>query len=242
VLSVERYITPEGKRLRFANIFAANDPESTLMNVKQLQDLGAIRQPLNVVINCRPDRVERNGQMGTIIPDLAPEAVFLIGHPTKSARDAIPAGFTGRVVDLGGDRRDPEELTAAILAELGPASSLVAIGNIHGQGELFLECLAELPLDESEDELAAVPAGDGLDQETMQIAIPRQQMALSRPPTPEPYSWVAPLETPTYALHIPGQRELARRFAARNDRPDTEQRTEDDQHHSYDPHQSPRNR
>src|SRR3954452_22561469 len=29
VLSVERYITPEGKRLRFANVFAANDPEST---------------------------------------------------------------------------------------------------------------------------------------------------------------------------------------------------------------------
>lgn len=210
------------------------------MNVKQLKDLGAIRQPLNVIINCRPDRVERNGQMGTIIPGLAPEAVFLIGHPTKSARDAIPAGFTGRVVDLGGDRRDPEELTAAILAELGPSSSLVAIGNIHGQGELFLECLAELPLDDSEEELAAVPAGDGLDQETMQFALPRQ-IALSPPPAPEPYSWVAPLETPTYSFHVPGQRELARRFAARHDRPDGE-RTEDDLHHSYDPHQSPRNR
>src|SRR4051812_12443678 len=120
VLSVERYITPEGKRLRFANVFAANDLESTLMNVKQLEDLGAIRRPIGVVINCRPDRVERNGQMGEIIPDLDPEVVFLIGHPTKSARDAIPAGFTGRVVDLGGDRRDPEELTAAILAELRP--------------------------------------------------------------------------------------------------------------------------
>ncbi|MBY8889490.1 poly-gamma-glutamate synthase PgsB, partial [Streptomyces sp. PTM05] len=85
VLSVERYVTGEGKKLRFANVFAANDPESTLMNVQQLETLGAIRRPLGVVINCRPDRVERNGQMGAIVPDLDPDTVFLIGHPTKSA-------------------------------------------------------------------------------------------------------------------------------------------------------------
>ena len=72
VLSVEKYRTPQGGRLRFANVFAANDPESTLMNVNQLLSLGAIHRPLNVVINCRPDRVERNGQMGQIIPHLAP--------------------------------------------------------------------------------------------------------------------------------------------------------------------------
>ncbi|MEU5028176.1 poly-gamma-glutamate synthase PgsB [Streptomyces milbemycinicus] len=152
VLSVERYRTDEGKRLRFANVFAANDPESTLMNINQLLDLGAINRPLNVVINCRPDRVERNGQMGEIIPDLDPEHVFVIGHPAKSAIDAIPASYRSRAVDLGGDRRDPEEFMAQMLGILGPNSSLVAIGNIHGQGELLLEHLAELPADDSPDE------------------------------------------------------------------------------------------
>ncbi|MGW3030077.1 poly-gamma-glutamate synthase PgsB [Streptomyces sp. NPDC001178] len=147
VLSVERYRTPDGKRLRFANVFAANDPESTLMNIKQLLELGAIHRPLHVVINCRPDRVERNGQMGALIPRLDPETVFLIGHPIKSAADAIPAHWTGNVVDLGGDRRDPDRLTTDLLAHLGPDSSLVAIGNIHGQGELFLERLAALAPD-----------------------------------------------------------------------------------------------
>ncbi|MFJ3310537.1 poly-gamma-glutamate synthase PgsB [Streptomyces sp. NPDC086549] len=145
VLSVERYRTPDGKRLRFANVFAANDPESTLMNINQLLELGAVHRPLHVVINCRPDRVERNGQMGALIPELAPETVFLIGHPTKSAADAIPSHWSGDVVDLGGDRRDPDRLTADLLAHLGPDSSLVAIGNIHGQGELFLERLTALP-------------------------------------------------------------------------------------------------
>ncbi|WNI31426.1 poly-gamma-glutamate synthase PgsB [Streptomyces sp. ITFR-6] len=151
VLSVERYVTPDGKKLRFANVFAANDPESTLMNVNQLLDLGAVHRPLNVVINCRPDRVERNGQMGEIIPDLQPDKVFVIGHPAKSAIDAIPAEWRGRAVDLGGDRRDPEEFMRELLGGLGPDSSLIAIGNIHGQGELLLEHLSELPPDGTPD-------------------------------------------------------------------------------------------
>ncbi|MEU2670412.1 poly-gamma-glutamate synthase PgsB [Streptomyces sp. NPDC007164] len=153
VLSVERYRTHEDKRLRFANVFAANDPESTLMNINQLLDLGAIDRPLNVVINCRPDRVERNGQMGQIIPDLQPEKVFVIGHPAKSAIDAIPSEWRHTAVDLGGDKRDPEEFMNELLGHLGPESSLVAIGNIHGQGELLLEHLAELPADETPDEV-----------------------------------------------------------------------------------------
>ncbi|MBT2398607.1 poly-gamma-glutamate synthase PgsB [Streptomyces sp. ISL-100] len=156
VLSVERYATTDGKRLRFANVFAANDPESTLMNINQLLDLDAISRPLNVVINCRPDRVERNGQMGAIIPDLQPEKVFVIGHPAKSAIDAIPAEWRDRAVDLGGDRRSADDFMGLLLGELGPDSSLVAIGNIHGQGEVLLEHLAELPADETADD---VPAG-----------------------------------------------------------------------------------
>ncbi|MFD8327843.1 poly-gamma-glutamate synthase PgsB [Streptomyces lydicus] len=181
VLSVERYRTPDGKRLRFANVFAANDPESTLMNVRQLEELGAIRRPLNLVINCRPDRVERNGQMGAIVPDLAPDTVFLIGHPTKSARDGIPPGSPGRVVDLGGDRRDAQELTHALLAELAPDSSLVAVGNIHGQGELLLDHLGKLPRDHADEPLP-----------------------VAHPPEAEPYSWVGSMNGPTSGAPAPG--------------------------------------
>lgn len=159
VLSVERYVAPDGNRLAFANVFAANDPESTLMNINQLLDLGAIRRPLNVVINCRPDRVERNGQMGEIIPDLQPDNVFVIGHPAKSAIDAIPAEWQDRAVDLGGEKRAADEFMPAMLGRMSDGASLVAIGNIHGQGEELLEYLAELPADESEaDEETPNPA------------------------------------------------------------------------------------
>ncbi|MFI0206656.1 MULTISPECIES: poly-gamma-glutamate synthase PgsB [Streptomyces] len=146
VLAVSRHVTPAGKRLRFANVFAANDPESTLMNINQLLDLGAIHRPLNVVINCRPDRVERNAQMGQIIPDLQPDNVFVIGHPTKSAIDAIPSEWRSRAIDLGGTR-DGEDFMHAVIDRLGEDSSLVAIGNIHGQGEILLEHVSELTPD-----------------------------------------------------------------------------------------------
>ncbi|MEU8032332.1 poly-gamma-glutamate synthase PgsB, partial [Streptomyces sp. NPDC049099] len=217
VLSVERYRTPEGKKLRFANVFAANDPESTLMNINQLLDLGAIHRPLNVVINCRPDRVERNGQMGEIIPDLDPERVFVIGHPAKSAIDAIPAEFRSRAVDLGGDKRDPEEFMGKMLDMLGPDSSMVAIGNIHGQGEILLEHLAELPPDDSADEpVAAAPAAPAGRTETAPAAVdPSETMQLYAPRI-DPYQHYSEAYESRYAQHqqpyvpqLPGQRDSA---------------------------------
>ncbi|MGW3812366.1 poly-gamma-glutamate synthase PgsB [Streptomyces sp. NPDC005046] len=215
VLSVERYVTEDGKKLRFANVFAANDPESTLMNINQLLDLGAIDRPLNVVINCRPDRVERNGQMGEIIPELDPEKVFVIGHPAKSAIDAMPAEFRSRAVDLGGDRRDPEEFMRELLGELGADSSLVAIGNIHGQGEHLLEHLAELPADDSVDENAAGDAeradrrGDAADEPRVPTAVREHVETVQLyAPRIDPYQPYSEAYETRYApqTHVPAQR------------------------------------
>jgi hypothetical protein len=78
----------------------------------------------------------------------------------------------------------------------------------------------------------------------MQIALPRPRVSVARPPEPEPYSWVAPLET-THAFRIPEQRDLSRRFAARHGRSDDQSTADDphrshDQYHSYDPPQPTR--
>jgi gamma-polyglutamate synthase len=143
VLEVKRYLVT-GKLLRVANVFAANDPQSTLMNVRRLLTSKAIGRPLHLVINCRPDRIERNGQMGELVADIEPERIVLIGTPTRSARVAIPQNWHDRIVDLGGTR-DALELVAEIVGGIDEQASLVAIGNIHGQGELLLEQLATLP-------------------------------------------------------------------------------------------------
>jgi poly-gamma-glutamate synthase PgsB/CapB len=132
------------RHITFANIFAANDPASSLMNIKLLSERGMIGPPLNVVINCRPDRIQRNGQMGELTGRLAPERIILIGERTRSARVAVPSECADRVVDLGGSLNFAA-LLEAVATDADGASTLVAIGNIHGQGEVLLQRLHDLP-------------------------------------------------------------------------------------------------
>ena len=111
------------------------------MNVEQLLSSGAIRPPIFTVINCRPDRMERNRQMGAIVPDLRTDKLFLIGHPVRSAREGLPAGWGGPVVELGGSDRSVTTIWRQLVAHTDGESSVVAIGNIHGLGETLLEHL-----------------------------------------------------------------------------------------------------
>ncbi|MFC3893930.1 poly-gamma-glutamate synthase PgsB [Lentzea rhizosphaerae] len=142
VLTVESYRFG-AKTLRFANVFAANDPRSTVMNVQQLIERGKIQSPVFTLINCRPDRVERNGQMGEIVPELLTDKLFVIGHPSRSALAKVPAGWRGEAFDLGGANRPVEEILKAIADQIDDEASLIAIGNIHGQGELLLHHLEQ---------------------------------------------------------------------------------------------------
>ena len=135
------------RRFAAVNLFAANDPASTLMNVELLRQRRLIGQRVAVVINCRPDRMERNGQMGSIIPEIDPHRVFLIGTPTRSAMHRIPAEWRDRVVDLEGEQRTGVELRDAIVEAMAPGdtgTSLLMIGNIHGHGEKLIEALHQV--------------------------------------------------------------------------------------------------
>ncbi|WP_433347749.1 poly-gamma-glutamate synthase PgsB [Micromonospora sp. CA-111912] len=165
VLSVAR-VLHDSKRVRFANIFAANDPESTYMNIAQLESQHLISRPLTMLINCRPDRMERNGQMGALTARVEPESIVLIGEMTRSARGSVPAELQDRVVDLGG-KLSPRRLLAEVMAATGDDSSIVAVGNIHGQGEVLLHELAALdswsPQDHGRsDSMLRMPTNPGL--------------------------------------------------------------------------------
>ncbi|THV41554.1 poly-gamma-glutamate synthase PgsB [Glycomyces buryatensis] len=143
VLRVETY-RPAGKTIRFANVFAANDPESTLMNIRQLLEQEAIERPLYMVVNCRPDRMERNGQMGALVPLVAPEKVILIGGPTRSAKVAVPPRWQDTVIDHGDLNAGPG-LLEAVMADIPSGASIAAVGNIHGHGEALIEQLSHHP-------------------------------------------------------------------------------------------------
>ena len=128
-----------------------------MLNIRRLESTGAIGRPLQLVINCRRDRVERNAQMGALVATVDPQVVFLIGDPTKSARNAIPPDWPGRVVDVGG-RRTGADMLARILDVNNQDVSVVAVGNIHGQGEVLLEellTLERMPIRATATEAAA---------------------------------------------------------------------------------------
>ncbi|MEK8108261.1 poly-gamma-glutamate synthase PgsB [Micromonospora sp. M12] len=128
-------------------------PESTYMNIEQLEKQQLISQPLTMVINCRPDRMERNGQMGTLAGRVQPQKVVLIGEMTRSARVNVPEELQSRVVDLGA--APPERLVSEVMAVTAEDASIVAVGNIHGQGEVLLHELAALPSWEPQDRTRA---------------------------------------------------------------------------------------
>ena len=144
VLRVDRY-TIGDRAMRFANIFAANDPMSTMMNVEHLIAEQQIQVPLTVLINCRPDRVERNRQMGQLVGDLHAQTVVVVGHPSRSAIEMIPSSFTGTLIDMGGDGVDPDDVVRTLLSDEDRMDiDVIAIGNIHGMGDKILEYLDEL--------------------------------------------------------------------------------------------------
>jgi poly-gamma-glutamate synthase PgsB/CapB len=144
-LTVHRYELAGDRRVVFANIFAANDPDSTLMNFELLLQRRLIVDPVNLVINCRADRLERNGQMGALTGRIVPDRIVLIGEQTRSAKAAIPDHLADRVVDLGG-KLPFAALLEHLVTDRAGAASVVAVGNIHGQGEVLLDAMSALPL------------------------------------------------------------------------------------------------
>jgi hypothetical protein len=118
------------------------------MNITMLEERGLIQRPLTVVINCRPDRVERNGQMGKLCATVRPNRIVLVGEQTRSARVGVPKELLDRVCDLGGPLRTVTLLDACPTDIVGDFS-IAAIGNIHGQGEVLLHEIDALPTDDA---------------------------------------------------------------------------------------------
>lgn len=139
-----------GVHFRSVNLFAANDPESTAQNLALLRQRGDVASGVSVLINCRPDRMERNGQMGALVEELGADRIFLVGTPTKSAADFVPEHMRHLVVDLGGDDATGADLLEAITSHIpqdDPAHALVLVGNIHMAGHAVLHTLEECRYD-----------------------------------------------------------------------------------------------
>lgn len=138
-------LTPLGRGAVFVNGFAANEPSSSLeiWDVVQTYDYSC-KDPI-VVMNCRPDRVDRTRQfIRDFFPKIPNMTLLVIGERTGECVKAYKKGKYPNVVEfkcIEGKNVDP------IIEYLKPIIDnriVFGVGNIHGIGEEFIERLIHI--------------------------------------------------------------------------------------------------
>ena len=127
------------------NAFAANEPASTLEIWDCISDTGLPMEDPVVVMNCRPDRVDRSIQFARdCLPLMGKIRLVVIGEKAEPIDHAYHRGKLPNVTDY---HNLANRSVRAIMQELTPMLNdhvLFCIGNIHGIGEEFLESVRAL--------------------------------------------------------------------------------------------------
>ncbi|MEW5783748.1 MAG: poly-gamma-glutamate synthase PgsB [Bacillota bacterium] len=131
--------------MHLVNGFTVNDAVSTMKIWRYLKKSGYDTAQSMIIMNCRPDRVDRTRQFAAEVLSFIPaETLVLVGEITAPiveayAKKVIPAK---RLLNLEG-KAAPEVF--AILQDLIPRHSLLfGIGNIHGVAEPLMELLEKM--------------------------------------------------------------------------------------------------
>lgn len=131
-----------GKRLTFYNAFAANDPDSTFLIWKRLNEEIGFEGTRIIVLNTRQDRMDRARQLTELVgrrlcQDM--DYLMLIGHnPEVVRRMAIMYGVPAERI-LGIGWTTPERVFEEILAVTDHTATVVAIGNMGGMGAMVAD-------------------------------------------------------------------------------------------------------
>lgn len=131
-LRIHRLII-NGHRVNLYNALAANDPDSTYLIY---QRIGKFPGQLQVLINCRRDRIDRSLQIADLIAEqLRADCYYLCGQATKVLfHRAINRGVPcDKLVVL--ENHSFDAIFAEISRRTQEDGSLFAIGNIVGYGE-----------------------------------------------------------------------------------------------------------
>jgi len=125
------------KQIVFYNVFAANDPDSTLMNWQKLRDEIGFEGTRIVLLNTRQDRLDRARQLAEMVARrIADEADFLMlmGQSCDVVENmAVNYGFKkNKIINLGWT--EPSRVFEMALSVTEKTSTIVAIGNMGGMG------------------------------------------------------------------------------------------------------------
>jgi len=137
------------KIIEFANGFAANDPESTILLSKNLGIGTKDRQFSIFIVNCRADKIQRSEQLAELIAHkLNGNRYVLTGTFTRAVYDeAIRLGIDEELmVDLGGKK--VEDIFEAVVELAQPRTIVVGIGNMVGLGDEIVNYFSARGLNE----------------------------------------------------------------------------------------------
>lgn len=127
----------------FVNAFAANDPNSTLMIWDHIGSIGYDTKNPLVLLNCRPDRVDRTLQfVEDVLPNMQIDILAVMGESVKSVTNAVSKNQIKVNKYLNLEGMTPDEVYENI-KEYFNDRIIYSVGNIHGGGEHIAELIIE---------------------------------------------------------------------------------------------------
>lgn len=133
-----------GRGAVFVNGFAANDPASSLEIWEIVKDMGLPTEDPIVVMNCRPDRVDRTQQfVKDFLPYIPNATLLVIGESTRVCTVAYRRGKLPNVVRYRCIEGTNVPRIMGYLETIMADRLIFGVGNIHGIGEEFIEALMQ---------------------------------------------------------------------------------------------------
>lgn len=137
-------IFPMEQESFFVNGFAANEPSSTLKIWDRIQKKGYPSDDPIIVMNCRPDRVDRTRQfVEDFIPFIKNATLIAMGEKAGMMKQAYERGDFPNVKEYIDLEYQDEQAVVEQLVSIMPGRTVLTVGNIHGIGIPFLEKMSE---------------------------------------------------------------------------------------------------
>ena len=142
-------IGDENLNCTFVNGFAANDPQSTVNIWERVKELEYNTEEPIVIMNCREDRVDRTEIfVSDVFPKIQTHTLVAIGEVSEPITTAFNNGQFPNVKNyINLEYAEPDKIMET-LNPLLKDRMVFGVGNIHGQGEAFIEKLLSMARDE----------------------------------------------------------------------------------------------
>lgn len=125
----------------FVNGFAANDPNSTRMIWDHITAIGYPTKNPMVIVNCRPDRVDRTQQIAEeVLPNMDVAILVAMGETVRPITEGVNSKKISLQKYINAEGLSPHEVYE-LIKEYFVNRMIYGVGNIHGGGDELVELI-----------------------------------------------------------------------------------------------------